>query len=47
MLSAILERTLCRIGLHSRKGKGVRKYDGGRCSLLCRHCYQIIGRWHA
>jgi hypothetical protein len=40
------ERTLCKIGVHCRAGRRVRKWDNGRRALLCRHCYLIAGKWN-
>ena len=37
--------TLCRAGVHCAPARGVRKYDGGRCPVLCRYCYRIIENW--
>lgn len=34
-------RTLCRLGWHSRRK--IRKFDGGKLPLLCRHCRWITG----
>ena len=39
----LLAAALCRLGRHSRTG--IRKYDNGRCPLLCRHCRVITGTW--
>jgi len=36
---------LCRLGRHCRPQNQVRKFDGGRCPLLCRHCRKIVGNW--
>ncbi len=37
--------TLCLIGWHCAPRKRVRKYDGGRCPLLCCYCRLIVGSW--
>ena len=38
-------RTLCKLGIHCRTSKRIRKYDGGNRPELCKHCYKIVGRW--
>lgn len=42
---ALLAATLCARGHHCPPEKGIRKFDGGRCPLLCCHCRTIIGHW--
>jgi hypothetical protein len=44
-MSAVLRLTLCRLGRHCRPENGEKKFDGGRRSLLCRHCRRVIGWW--
>lgn len=41
----ILEHTFCKFGRHSSRKNSIRKFDSGRCPLLCRHCRKIIGTW--
>ena len=41
------ENTLCRAGWHCPPSKRIRKYDNGRCPLLCCYCYLIVGRWRS
>lgn len=42
---ALHAATLCRAGWHCPPRKAIRKYDGGRCPLLCCHCRVITGCW--
>lgn len=37
--------TLCRLGRHCRPSKRERKFDGGKCPLLCCYCRRIVGTW--
>lgn len=44
-MSWLRANTLCRLDRHCRREKGIKKYDGGRCPVLCRHCRRFIGTW--
>jgi hypothetical protein len=46
VVSWVREHTLCRLGVHCRPGRRVRKYDGGRLPLLCCYCYEVVGYDH-
>jgi pyruvate formate-lyase activating enzyme-like uncharacterized protein len=45
LIADVRAATLCRAGRHCRKGKRVKKIDGGKCPLLCCYCRKIVGHW--
>ena len=42
---ALLAATACKAGRHCRPKRHVKKFDGGKCPLLCCHCRRVVGHW--